>query len=113
MCSVHIAQWAHAMHPCHPGSQARNAPLHSSLTAVGFEPAQLALVELESTPLGHSGKLSTVCAAYGWAQCAAPPGWVQIEDIRSAQTPGTITYSLQGLNPRPMAHKTITLTTEL
>ena len=30
----------------------------SSLTAVGFEPTQLALVELESTPLDHSGKLS-------------------------------------------------------
>ena len=28
------------------------------LTAVGFEPTQLALVELESTPLDHSGKLS-------------------------------------------------------
>jgi hypothetical protein len=30
----------------------------SKLTAVGFEPTQLALVELESTPLDHSGKLS-------------------------------------------------------
>ena len=29
-----------------------------SMTAVGFEPTQLALVELESTPLDHSGKLS-------------------------------------------------------
>ena len=28
------------------------------LTAVGFEPTQLAPVELESTPLDHSGKLS-------------------------------------------------------
>ena len=28
------------------------------LTAVGFEPTQLALVQLESTPLDHSGKLS-------------------------------------------------------
>ena len=32
------------------------------LTAVGFEPTQLALVELESTPLDHSGKLSLMCA---------------------------------------------------
>ena len=32
----------------------------SQLTAVGFEPTQLALVELESTPLDHSGKLSLV-----------------------------------------------------
>ena len=28
------------------------------LTPVGFEPTQLALVELESTPLDHSGKVS-------------------------------------------------------
>ena len=28
------------------------------MTAVGFEPTQLALVELESTPLDHLGKLS-------------------------------------------------------
>ena len=28
------------------------------MTAVGLEPTQLALVELESTPLDHSGKLS-------------------------------------------------------
>ena len=28
------------------------------MTAVGFEPTQLALVELETTPLDHSGKLS-------------------------------------------------------
>jgi hypothetical protein len=28
------------------------------MTAVGFEPMQLALVELESAPLDHSGKLS-------------------------------------------------------
>ena len=30
------------------------------VTPVGFEPTQLALVELESTPLDHSGKLSLV-----------------------------------------------------
>ena len=35
-------------------------PIYSlvQMTAVGFEPTQLALVELESTPLDHSGKLS-------------------------------------------------------
>ena len=32
--------------------------LGSKMTAVGFEPTQLSLVELESTPLDHSGKLS-------------------------------------------------------
>jgi hypothetical protein len=29
-----------------------------TMTPVGFEPTQLALVELESTPLDHSGKVS-------------------------------------------------------
>ena len=37
-----------------------------SMTPVGFEPTQLALVELESTPLDHSGKVS-------WQQSNAPP----------------------------------------
>ena len=31
---------------------------HRKMTPVGFEPTQLALVELESTPLDHSGKVS-------------------------------------------------------
>ena len=34
------------------------ARLPSKVTPVGFEPTQLALVELESTPLDHSGKVS-------------------------------------------------------
>ena len=33
---------------------------HPKVTAVGFEPTQLALVELESTPLDHSGKVSVM-----------------------------------------------------
>ena len=43
-----------------PTSPARNrrAQMCAPLTAVGFEPTQIALVELESTPLDHSGKLS-------------------------------------------------------
>ena len=32
--------------------------LQTKMTPVGFEPTQLALVELESTPLDHSGKVS-------------------------------------------------------
>ncbi len=32
----------------------------SKMTPVGFEPTQLALVELESTTLDHSGKVSAV-----------------------------------------------------
>ena len=35
------------------------------MTAEGFEPTQLALVELESTPLDHSGKLSLQLYAEG------------------------------------------------
>ena len=38
--------------------QGASSRAHSRMTAVGFEPTQLALVELESTPLDHSGKLS-------------------------------------------------------
>lgn len=37
------------------------------LTAVGFEPTQLALVELESTPLDHSGKLSLGPLAFAFS----------------------------------------------
>ena len=33
------------------------------MTPVGFEPTQLALVELESTPLDHSGKVSHACSS--------------------------------------------------
>ena len=35
------------------------------MTPVGFEPTQLALVELESTPLDHSGKVSCCIEAFG------------------------------------------------
>ncbi len=52
----------------HPGKQGvkvdkTEGTLATELTAVGFEPTQLALVELESTPLDHSGKLSMVSGA--------------------------------------------------
>jgi hypothetical protein len=40
-----------------PNPRQRKAP-DKTLTPVGFEPTQLALVELESTPLDHSGKVS-------------------------------------------------------
>ena len=36
----------------------KNSTNASKMTPVGFEPTQLALVELESTPLDHSGKVS-------------------------------------------------------
>ena len=39
-------------------SVAAAGPTAVKLTPVGFEATQLALVELESTPLDHSGKLS-------------------------------------------------------
>ena len=34
------------------------------MTPKGFEPTQLALVELESTPLDHSGKVSLMASRY-------------------------------------------------
>ena len=40
------------------GSSQRGSFAKSLMTPVGFEPTQLALVELESTPLDHSGKVS-------------------------------------------------------
>ena len=36
--------------------------LEGPMTPVGFEPTQLVLVELESTPLDHSGKVSIASA---------------------------------------------------
>ena len=36
----------------------QNTKLRIGVTPVGFEPTQPALVELESTPLDHSGKVS-------------------------------------------------------
>ena len=41
-----------------------------ALTPVGFEPTQLALVELESTPLDHSGKVSCQAAETRQNTCA-------------------------------------------
>ena len=42
------------------------------MTPVGFEPTQLALVELESTPLDHSGKLSCLVDKLQGLQVARP-----------------------------------------
>ena len=48
------------------------------MTPVGFEPTQLALVGLESTPLDHSGKVSvatvpqinmSICGRGVWGDC--------------------------------------------
>ena len=51
---VHPTPSSHSIHPdLHP-----LIPKFSKLTPVGFEPTQLALVELESTPLDHLGKVS-------------------------------------------------------
>ena len=48
----HVCHWSHV---CAYLTRPRGP---KPLTPVGFEPTQLALVELESTPLGHSGKVS-------------------------------------------------------
>ena len=50
------ATWARPHGPRHMLRETRR--MRMEMTAVGFEPTQLALVELESTPLDHSGKLS-------------------------------------------------------
>ena len=42
----------------HDHKQRQRKAAHKTMTPVGFEPTQLALVELESTPLDHSGKVS-------------------------------------------------------
>ena len=47
----HLRLW------CRRAQQAPRSQ-QASLTPLGFEPTQLALVELESTPLDHSGKVS-------------------------------------------------------
>ena len=43
------------------------------MTPVGFEPTQLALVELESTPLDHSGKVSLLAVGQNFAMGVVGP----------------------------------------
>ena len=65
------------------------------MTPAGSEPAQLALVELESTPLDHSGKLSLMHhadAAYLRTRrrahaCAQMPGIPKRQQNRSEAQP--------------------------
>ena len=44
-----------------------------NMTPVGFEPTQLALVELESTPLDHSGKVSWSSKSHKFCPEHPPP----------------------------------------
>jgi hypothetical protein len=61
------------------------------MTAVAFEPTQLALVELESTPLDHSGKLSLPAIAkqtetVGEQASAGQPKWeIEVHKMHAAQ----------------------------
>ena len=48
----------------------------AKMTAVGFEPTQFALVELESTPLDHSGKLSVATISFG--RVSSSIGWTSM-----------------------------------
>ena len=85
------------------------------MTPVGFEPTQFALVELESTPLDHSGKVSFVSLICRTVMVSHRYLGREACVVRTKHTVAgpIIIYSLRGLNPRPMAHKTIALTTEL
>ena len=52
------ARCARLVQPTSPAALACSCWSTGQMTPVGFEPTQLALVELESTPLDHSGKVS-------------------------------------------------------
>ena len=62
------------------------------MTPVGFEPTQLALGELESTPLDHSGKVTVVGRNIGTQtqahshKACVPPATRQLQDLGA--TPG-------------------------
>ena len=66
------------------------------MTAVGSEPTQLALVELESTPLDHSGKLS--CVAKDFFFCIHAGIEVGISKCQAEdQSRGVICAQVSGL----------------
>ena len=50
---------------------------------MGFEPTQLALVELESRPLDHSGKVSLVNPEHAWIAEVAIAQWRTTLGLRS------------------------------
>ena len=55
------------------------------MTPVGFEPTQLALVELESTPLDHSGKVSVamlLCCTCGQQNVPGKKGTLMCVDLQ-------------------------------
>ena len=62
--------------------------LKSEMTAAGFEPTQLALVELESTPLDHSGKLSLVHPEHAWSFAARKSRRSRIQSMRGSLPQG-------------------------
>ena len=54
------------------------------MTPVGFEPTQFALVELESTPLDHSGKVSTAGMTKIVVQASGTDFFTQIHENRAS-----------------------------
>ena len=56
--NIIIAQHEKHIHRCQNQNTEESPVNRHAMTPVGFEPTQLALVELESTPLDHSGKVS-------------------------------------------------------
>ena len=72
------------------------------MTPVGFEPTQLALVELESTPLDHSGKVSLMVSADRMVVRS------QLTNIRSPVAPTRVSNVsgrwVMRSGPKPTAH---------
>jgi hypothetical protein len=57
-CSSWVSMYAALAHCTWPTPHPLDMRDGRKMTAAGFEPTQPVLVELESTPLKHSGKLS-------------------------------------------------------
>ena len=58
------------------------------MTPVGFEPTQLALVELESTPLDHSGKVSLLISEWGLTMTERKPAKHRTKQNKAPKTNG-------------------------
>ena len=69
---------------------------------VGFEPAQLSLVELESTPLDHSGKLSGSSLRL---QAEPPSAQIQLQRMHDPGRPRACNLWFRRPTPYPLGHR--------